>query len=78
MGEERARNYDSDEEGTRILRKINQILIQEPIIKSIASDTERLVKPFAERKDSKETDLQRLVDQGFEFFRFWVVSQGKW
>ena len=71
-------NFDSGVEGSRILKEVNRILIQEPILKSIASDTERLVKPFAEGKDSRETDLQKLVDQGFEFFRFWIASQGKW
>ena len=71
-------HYDSGEEGKRILREMNQILIQEPVLNSIAFDTERLVKPFAKGKDCRETDLQILVDQGFEFFRFWVASQGKW
>ena len=60
------------------MREVNRILIQEPVLRSIAYDTERLVKPFAKGKDSRGTDLQRLIDQGFEFFRFWVASQGKW
>jgi len=71
-------HYDSGEEGIRILREVNQILIQEPDLRSIASDTERLVKPFAEGKDSRETDLQKLVNQGFNYFEFWIRSQGKW
>ena len=71
-------HYDSGEEGNRILREVNRILIQEPVVRPIASDTERLVKPFSEGKDSRETNLQRLVDQGFEYFRLWVASQGKW
>ena len=70
--------YDSGEEGARILREVNRILIQEPVLRSIALDTKRLVKPFTMGKDSRETDLQRLVDQGFEFLRLWIASQGKW
>ena len=71
-------HYCSGEENKRILREENQILIQEPILKTIASDTERLVKPYTRGKDSRDTDLQRLVDQGFENLRFWLASQGKW
>jgi len=71
-------NYDSGVEGRRILREVNQILIQEPVLKSIASDTEYLVKPFAKGKDCRERDLQTLVNQGFEYFRIWAIDQGKW
>ena len=62
----------------RILREVNRILIQEPVVRSIASDTERLVKPFAEGDDCRESNLQRLVDLGFEYFRLWAMNQGKW
>lgn len=71
-------HYNSGIEGMRILREVNQILIQEPVLKAIASDTGRLVKPFSEGKDSRETDLQRLVDLGLTYFIFRVRSQGKW
>lgn len=45
----------------------------ESVLRSITSDIERLVKTLAEGKDSRETDFQRMADQGFEFFRFRVA-----
>lgn len=71
-------NYDSGEEGTRILREVNRVLLHESPLQSIASDTERLVKPFAKGQDCRKIDLQRLVDRGFEFFRLWAAFLSKW
>ncbi len=70
-------HYDSGEEGTHILSEVNRILIQEPFLRSIASDTEYLVKPFAKRKDSREMNLQTLVDQGSRYFRYWVALRAR-
>ena len=70
-------HYDKGSEGRRILLEIDRIVQQEPLLRYIASATEDLIKPYAEGLDCRNTDLQRLVEKGFQSFKLWVDTKGK-
>jgi hypothetical protein len=71
-------HYDKNREGKRIISEIDRVLQREQNIKSIALETERLVKPYSMGLDCRKTNLQGLVDNGFQFYRFWAASHKIW
>lgn len=71
-------HYSKNDEGRRIISEVDRVLQREPYIKSIALETERLVKPYSKGLDCRKTNLQGLVDKGFQYFRYWAASHKIW